>query len=109
MVMDGRSNCVAGAQVILYPRVSEAPEQDWYFRRNDDGTYCISPKKNVYLNLAVEGSSTSNNAKVKLEARASSDNQKWYLEPVSAADFQPKYMFPDPENGVTPYRNVSSG
>ena len=109
MVMDGRSNCVAGAQVILYPRVSEAPEQDWYFRRNDDGTYCISPKKHVYLNLAVEGSSTSNNAKVKLEARASSDNQKWYLEPVSAADFQPKYMFPDPENGVTPYRNVSSG
>ena len=81
-VMDGRSNCVAGAQVILYDFVG-GDEQYWHFRKNEDGTYYISPLKNVYLNLTVEGGSLANNAKVKLAARnANDDAQKWYLEPA---------------------------
>ena len=115
MVMDGRSNCVNGAQVILYNKVANAPEQEWHLRRNDDdGTYCLSPKKNVYLNLAVEGGSTANNAKVKLEDRSFTygannlkifaDNQKWYLEPINISQFDYIYMFEDDD-----FSNISSG
>ncbi|MCI9450032.1 MAG: peptidoglycan DD-metalloendopeptidase family protein [Clostridiales bacterium] len=83
MVMDGRSNCVSGAQVILYKFVYEAGEQIWHVKKNDNGTFCISPKKNVYLNLAVEGGSSANNAKVKLASRNyDSPSQQWCLEPA---------------------------
>lgn len=92
MVMDGSPNCVAGAQVILNEN-DGTTEQYWYFRRNDDGSYWISPSKNVYLNLAVENSSTANNAKLKLESRSTGDNQKWYLGPVDEANFYFRYMF----------------
>ena len=90
--MDGSPNCVAGAQVILNEN-DGTTEQYWYFRRNDDGSYWISPSKNVYLNLAVENSSTANNAKLKLESRSTADNQKGYLEPVDEANFYFRYMF----------------
>lgn len=97
-VMDGRSNCVAGAQVILYDFVG-GDEQYWHFRKNEDGTYYISPLKNVYLNLTVEGGSLANNAKVKLAARnANDDAQKWILEPVSKSDYNWDYMFSDSNN-----------
>ncbi|MCI8332664.1 MAG: peptidoglycan DD-metalloendopeptidase family protein [Clostridiales bacterium] len=86
MAMDGRANCVAGAQVILYRYDYKYPEQRWHIRRNADGSVFISPKKNVYLNLAVEGGSTANNAKVKLAARNENDDaQKWIIEPVNAS------------------------
>ena len=47
MVMDGRSNCVAGAQVVLYEQVT-CDEQQWQIRKNANGSYCLSPKKDVY-------------------------------------------------------------
>lgn len=83
MVMDGRSNCVSGAQVILYKFVYEAPEQIWHVKKNSNGTFSLSPKKNVYLNLTVEGGSIANNAKVKLASRDyDSPSQQWCLEPA---------------------------
>lgn len=83
MVMDGRSNCVAGAQVILYNFINGANEQIWHVKKNSNGTFCLSPKKNVYLNLAVEGGSSANNAKVKLASRDyNSPSQQWCLEPA---------------------------
>ena len=104
-VMDGRSNCVAGAQVILYDFVG-GDEQYWHFRKNEDGTYYISPLKNVYLNLTVEGGSLANNAKVKLAARnANDDAQKWILEPATRNDYKWGYMFSDSST----YSRISSG
>jgi len=95
MVMDGRYNCVAGAQVVLYESVSDAPEQRWHLRRNGNGTFSISPKKNVYLNLAVSGGSSASNAKVVLADRNYEDpNQQWCLEPVDFADYW-AYVFDD--------------
>lgn len=103
MVMDGRSNCVAGAQVILYQYVSDAPEQLWFIRQNSNGTYCLSPKKNLSLNLSIEGGSHSSNAKVKLANKNDADpSQQWYLEEpveaVSLLDYTQYYL-----------RNVYSG
>ncbi len=103
MVMDGRSNCVAGAQVILYQYVTDAPEQLWFIRQNSNGTYCLSPKKNLSLNLAIEGGSHSSNAKVKLANKNDADpSQQWYLEEpaeaVSLLDYTQYYL-----------RNVYSG
>jgi len=96
MVMDGRKNCVAGAQVVLYESVSDAPEQRWHLRRNGNGTFSISPKKNVYLNLAVSGGSYASNAKVVLADRNNEDpNQQWCLEPVDFADYDWAYVFDD--------------
>lgn len=86
MVMDGRSNCVAGAQVILYPYRASLSEQKWEIRKNANGTYCLSPKKNPSLNLAVEGWSYVDNAKVKLEDKKDTMyNQQWYIEDPSKA------------------------
>lgn len=73
MVMDGRKNCVAGAQVILYKYVAGAGEQLWVVRKNTNGTYCLSPQRNTSLNLAVEGGSLTSNAKVKLAAKNDND------------------------------------
>ena len=113
MVMDGRSNCVNGAQVILYSNTSNAPEQKWHLKRNeDDGTYCLSPAKNVDLNLSIQGASTANNAKVILETasyttssgkRIYADRQKWYLEPIDEENFGFRYMFSNEDE----YSNIS--
>ena len=45
MVMDGRSNCVAGAQVILYNYLSGATEQAWRFTKTAT-EHTASPQKN---------------------------------------------------------------
>lgn len=84
MVMDGGlDNCVSGSQVILFEQNDEFTEQAWHIRKADNGTLCLSPKTNVYVNLAVAGSSTDNNAKVILEGRDyNAANQQWCLEPV---------------------------
>lgn len=85
MVLDGcgLEECVAGAQVVLFQELNGYDEQVWHIRKNSNGTLSLSPKQNVYLNLAVEGSSLANNAKVKLESRNySAANQQWCLEPV---------------------------
>lgn len=49
MVLDGRANCVAGAQVIIY-NWAYATEQTWRIKRQENGTYKLSPARN--LNLA---------------------------------------------------------
>ncbi|MCI8590368.1 MAG: peptidoglycan DD-metalloendopeptidase family protein [Clostridiales bacterium] len=108
MAMDGRSDCVAGAQVVLYQYGYQYPEQRWHIRRNADGSVFISPKKNVYLNLAVEGGSTANNAKVKLAARNENDDaQKWIIEPVDASvsGYGFRYMIQTKPN----FNNIYSG
>ena len=106
MVMDGRKNCVAGAQVVLYESVSDAPEQRWHLRRNGNGTFSISPKKNVYLNLAVSGGSSASNAKVVLADRNNEDpNQQWCLEPAYFADYDWQYVLDD----ANTFSRISSG
>ncbi|GEM_PF-797132 len=106
MVMDGRSNCVAGAQVILYQDVSGAPEQNWHLRKNSNGTFSIAPKKNVYLNLAVLDWSTASNAKVILAHRNDADPcQQWYLEPADPLAYDWSYVF----SNANEYSNISSG
>lgn len=106
MVMDGRYNCVAGAQVVLYQETSNAPEQHWHLHRNGNGTFSISPKKNVYLNLAVAGGSYANNAKVVLTDRNYNDpNQQWCLEPAYFADYDWQYVLGD----ANTFSHISSG
>lgn len=84
MVMDGRSNCVAGAQVILYTYNSSYTEQQWKIESNTDGSYCISPMKNTSLNLTIENGSTASHAKAKLAVKNSSDlSQRWFIEPYA--------------------------
>lgn len=97
-VMDGRSNCVAGAQVILYDLVG-ADEQYWHFRKNEDGTYYITPSKNIYLNLAITGNSTENNAVVSLAGSTyNQESQIWCLEPVEMSTYDFSYMFSNTDN-----------
>lgn len=106
MVMDGRSNCVAGAQVILYQETSNSPEQRWHLRRNSNGTFSIAPKKNVYLNLAVDPPSTESHAKVKLANRNDSDpSQQWCLEPAYVRDYDWSYVLYD----ANQFSYISSG
>ena len=108
MAMDGRSDCVAGAQVVLYEYGYQYPEQHWHIRRNADGSVFISPKKNVYLNLSVEGGSMENNAKVKLAARnENDDSQKWIIEPANAnvEGYNFRYMLQTRPN----FNNISCG
>ena len=87
MVLDGRSNCVAGAQVILYEYDAGCTEQQWRIRINSNGTFCLSPRRNLSLNLAVENSSKASNARLKLaKADASAPGQQWYIDWPSDAN-----------------------
>jgi len=111
MVLDGGyEHCVAGSQVILFEQDDELfPEQAWHIRKADNGTLCLSPKTNVYVNLAVEGSSTAENAKIKLEGRNyNAANQQWCLEPVEDAKGFKGYAwrYPFTDNDFT---EISSG
>ena len=106
MVMDGRSNCVAGAQVILYQDVSGASEQNWHLRKNSNGTFSIAPKKNVYVSLAVSGGSTASNAKVVLANRNDADPcQQWYLEPADPLAYDWSYVL----GNANEFSYISSG
>ena len=95
MVLDGRANCVAGAQVIIY-EWAYASEQTWRIKRQENGTYKLSPARNLNLALSIENSSTASNAKVKLASIANSAFQEWYLEPVP----EQIYKFRNKANGL---------
>ena len=101
MVLDGRANCVAGAQVIIY-NWAYATEQTWRIKRQENGTYKLSPARNLNLALSIENSSTSSNARVVLASIGNSAFQEWYLEPVPEQIFK----FRNKANGL--YMTVES-
>ena len=87
MMLDGRSNCVAGAQVVIYDQTSYygelASSLQWRIVKLSNGSYQFIPKRNTGVALSVSGTSASNNPAVKLAVKnASSSSQQWALEKV---------------------------
>ena len=80
MVLDARSNCVAGAQVVIWEYDSIYVEHLWRILPQSNGSYKLVPKKNVALSLSVENPGNGNNAKVKLENHNSTSQQTWFIE-----------------------------
>lgn len=101
MVLDGRANCVAGAQAIIY-NWAYATEQTWRIKRQENETYKLSPARNLNLALSIENSSTSSNARVVLASIGNSAFQEWYLKPVPEQIFK----FRNKANGL--YMTVES-
>ena len=107
--MDGRAACVAGAQVILYDYSSQYTEQLWKITKNSDGTFSLTPKKNLNLRLAVENGSLANNAKVKLATAANVNSQKWVFEAAPATTYTVEMDNDDSSSLVTnPAKDLSN-
>lgn len=83
-MLDGRSNCVAGAQVIIYDYTTHygelASSLQWRIVRQTNGSYQFFPKRNSELALSVSGTTSTNNPAVKLDYASSASIQQWGLE-----------------------------
>ena len=83
-MLDGRSNCVAGAQVVIYDYTTYygelANSLQWRIVRQTNGNYQFFPKRNSELALSVSGTTSTSNPAVKLDYASSASIQQWGLE-----------------------------
>lgn len=78
MVMDVLHAGGPGAQVVQFTYHGNT-NQYWFFTRQSDGSYMITPTYNTNLALEVKGGGTGNNKLVQVNTKTGASNQRWFI------------------------------